>query len=200
LNFDLSASHDFLAEERGWSDINSTLRSPTVANFSLQVNMRHDPYNPQTGELRWWSPYLKSMSISSSYSGSFTIPIASPMLAETETLEATPQTSEFRFRIQQRYSESRSLISTSISHWIDFNFSFKPAEKWRIEYSQNYNLREGQSTDKVIRIYRDLHCWEGSFSWIPTGSRRGYYFKINAKLLPDLKFEKSESGIRDALF
>jgi hypothetical protein len=33
-----------------------------------------------------------------------------------------------------------------------------------------------------------------------TGARAGYYFKINVVRLGDLKFEKSESGLRDALF
>ena len=113
---------------------------------------------------------------------------------------SSSQTNTLRFGISQRYSESRGATYTSISHWIDFNLQFSPSRNWRIKYSQNYNLRLKESTSKVIEIYRDLHCWEGSFSWIPTGSRKGYYFKINAKLLPDLKFEKSESGIRDALF
>ncbi|MFH2055832.1 MAG: putative LPS assembly protein LptD, partial [bacterium] len=200
FNLDLSASHDFLKEERRWSDISSSLRSPTVANFSMQVTMRHDPYNPATGELRWWSPYLKSVSISSGYSGGFHIPTGSPTRPEFQAAGEQGTGTLLRFSVQQRYNEARSLTSTTISHWIDFRFSFSPTPKWEVEYSQNYNLREKGSTDQVIRISRDLHCWEGSFSWIPTGSRKGYYFKLNAKLLPDLKLEKSESGIRDALF
>jgi hypothetical protein len=60
--------------------------------------------------------------------------------------------------------------------------------------------RPPPTTSRSVRVHRDLHCWEGSFSWYPDGSLRGYYFKINAKLLPDLKFEKSESGVRDAFF
>lgn len=200
FNLDLSASHDFLNDERAWSNISTSLRSPTVANFSMQVSMTHDPYQPETGELRWWSPYLKTVSISSNYSGAIQIPTGSPTRPEFLAAGEQGIGSQLRFSVSQRYTENRSSTVTSISHWIDFRFSFSPTPKWDVQYSQNYNLREKESTDKVIRVSRDLHCWEGSFSWIPTGSRKGYYFKINARLLPDLKFEKSESGIRDALF
>jgi hypothetical protein len=200
FNLDFSSSHDFLAEERRWSDISTSLRSPTVANFSMLVTMRHDPYNAESGELRWWSPYLKSLSISSSYSTGFHLPTGHPARPEFLAAGERGSGTQFRFGIQQRYSESRTATSTTISHWIDFNFSFAPTSKWQVEYSQNYDLRAEESTNKVIRIKRDLHCWEGSVSWIPAGSRKGYYFKLSAKLLPDLKLEKSESGIRDALF
>lgn len=200
FNLDISASHNFLADERRWSDISTNLRSPTVGNFSMQVTMRHDPYDPTTGELRWWSPYLKSVSISSNYGGSFRLPTGSPQRAEFQSGSELNSGTQVKYSIAERYTESRSTYATSISHWIEFNVSFSPTDKWEVSYSQNYNLRLKESTDKVIRINRDLHCWAGSFSWIPTGSRKGYYFKINARLLPDLKFEKSESGIRNALF
>ena len=41
---------------------------------------------------------------------------------------------------------------------------------------------------------------QADFSWVITGARSGYYFRINVIDLSDLKLEKSESGIQDALF
>jgi hypothetical protein len=53
--------------------------------------------------------------------------------------------------------------------------------------------------ERRFSFYRDLHCWEAVFYWIPNGSLQGYYFRINIKALPDIKIEKSESGISSPL-
>ena len=104
-----------------------------------------------------------------------------------------------RFGISQRYTETRG-VASSISHWISFNVAFSLSKSWSISYSQNYNIRGKETTDKSIEIHRDLHCWEGRFTWNPEGSREGFYFRLNVKLMPEVKLEKSESSIRDALF
>ena len=63
-----------------------------------------------------------------------------------------------------------------------------------------YDIRNQTMNDWTIRLHRDLHCFEAEFSWVVTGARAGYYFRINVKRISSLKFEKSESGLRDALF
>ncbi len=200
LNYDVSASYDFVRDERRWSDVSSSLRAPTVKNLTLQVTMTHDLYNPTTGELRWWSPYLKSISINTGYSGSFGIPVGKYSDQVNEETGASVSSRLVQYTISQRYTETRTLTRTTISNWVDFAAQFSITKNWRISYRQNYNVRERESTEKVVELHRDLHCWEGSFTWIPDGSRQGYYFKLSVKQLPDIKFEKSESGIRDALF
>lgn len=200
LNYDVAASYDFVRDTRRWSDVSSTLRAPTVKNLTMQITMTHDLYNPTTGEIRWWSPYLKNISINTGYSGSFKIPVGK-YTEQPDDETATTVTSQIvQYSISQRYTETRSLTRTTVSNWIDFSAQFAVTKNWRISYRQNYNLREHESTEKVVELHRDLHCWEGSFTWIPDGSRQGYYFRLSVKQLPDIKFEKSESGIRDALF
>ena len=65
-------------------------------------------------------------------------------------------------------------------------------------FTTNYDLAGHQTSDQSFRFYRDLHCWEAQFEWIPGGGRRGYYFKVNVKDLPDVKLEKTEGGIQGA--
>jgi lipopolysaccharide assembly outer membrane protein LptD (OstA) len=200
FNYNLSTGYNFKAVKRKWSQLSSSLYSRTIKNVSLQADFSHDLYEARSENLRWWNPTLKSLSVSTSYSGSFALPVGSAVDTKTTSLAGfTPDAKKVSFSISERYSETRSAYSPTISHWIDFSIQFSPSKNWRVEYQQNYNIRGAETTEKVIRVYRDLHCWEGSFSWIPEGSRAGYYFKINVKALPDLKFEKSESSIRDAL-
>ena len=201
LKYNLSASHDFVSKQRRWSYLSSSLSSPNIKNLTLDVSFVHDLY-ALNGDLRWWNPTLKSLSVSAGYGGSFRLPFGLPLETDSGTVSAGAPKSDakvVRFSISERYSETRGAYS-SISHWIAFSIQFSPSKNWQVKYSQNYNIRGKETTDKSIEIHRDLHCWEGSFSWIPEGSREGYYFRINVKLFPDLKFEKSESGIRDALF
>jgi lipopolysaccharide assembly outer membrane protein LptD (OstA) len=207
LKYNFSASYDFMRTVRRWSFLNSSLSSPNIKNLTLEMSFTHDLY-ASDGKLRWWNPTLKTISISSGYRGSFRIPVGLAGSGESDSTrsgtmgagETAPIDAKIvRFGISQRYSETRG-VASSISHWISFNVAFSLSKSWSISYSQNYNIRGRESTDKSIEIRRDLHCWEGNFSWIPEGSREGYYFRLGVKLMPDIKFEKSESGIRDALF
>ncbi|UCD16889.1 MAG: hypothetical protein JSV44_10585, partial [Candidatus Zixiibacteriota bacterium] len=69
-----------------------------------------------------------------------------------------------------------------------------------IRYSQYYDVANHKTISRRIEIERNLHCWQGKFYWIPDGSNRGYYFRINVVQIPEIKFEKSESGVRGAFF
>lgn len=67
--------------------------------------------------------------------------------------------------------------------------------KWRVSVSSGYDFVEKDFIYTKVDLYRDLHCWEMRFSWIPFGSLRSYNFGINVKstVLKDLKIEKKSS-------
>jgi hypothetical protein len=79
-----------------------------------------------------------------------------------------------------------------VVQWIKGNLSFSPTSKWRIDWWVNYNLEKGKITTQQVSIYRDLHCWEAKLVWMPSGYRRGYYFRINIKAMPEIKIEKKK--------
>lgn len=202
LNLDFSASYDFVRAQRRWSDLQTSLRIPTVPRVTMQINMTHDLYNPADGSLRWWSPYLRNVSITSAYSGGLRVPVGRrPSDDHTPNgFYAAGDLKQLNYGFSYSYSESRTDgRTTSITHWVRFSLSFAPTANWNISYGQNYDIRRKESTSKEILVTRNLHCWEGQFRWIPDGSLAGYYFRINVKQLPVIKLEKSESGIRDAL-
>jgi hypothetical protein len=43
-----------------------------------------------------------------------------------------------------------------------------------------------------INVYRDLHCWEMRFNWVPFGFRQSFSIDINVKasVLKDLKLSR----------
>ena len=70
----------------------------------------------------------------------------------------------------------------------DFNIT----KKWKIGFTTGYDFVAKTLSYTSLDIYRDLHCWEMRFNWIPFGLRRGWSFTINVKaaVLQDLKYNK----------
>ncbi len=68
-------------------------------------------------------------------------------------------------------------------------------EKWKVSVNTGYDFTKKEVTMTSFNIFRDLHCWEMSFSAIPFGQRQSYEFRIAVKssLLQDLKYEKRDS-------
>ncbi|MFN3939803.1 MAG: putative LPS assembly protein LptD, partial [Chitinophagales bacterium] len=82
-----------------------------------------------------------------------------------------------------------SLITTQTFN-LSGDMNFTP--NWKIALSTGYDFELLKFTYTSIDIYRDLHCWEMGFKWIPFGARRSYMFNINVKasVLQDLKLTR----------
>jgi hypothetical protein len=83
----------------------------------------------------------------------------------------------------------KQLVQT-LSFYGDVNIT----PKWKIGFRSGYNFEDKDFTYTSIDIYRDLHCWEMRFNWIPYGFRQSWNFTINIKssLLQDLKLDKKK--------
>jgi len=73
-------------------------------------------------------------------------------------------------------------------------------EKWRFSMQTGYDFEQKDFAFTQITIYRNLHCWEMRFSWIPYGTQKSWNFQINAKssLLQDMKLTRKKD-FRDNL-
>ncbi len=73
-------------------------------------------------------------------------------------------------------------------------------EKWKFSAQTGYDFESKDFAYTQITIYRNLHCWEMRFNWIPCGTQKSWNFEIRAKssLLQDLKLTKKKD-FRDNL-
>jgi len=205
LNF--STGYNFKSNSYKWSRLNTTLRSSTIPHLTFSMNTSHDLYNQTTGKLDIFGAHLTNISFSSNfnYSGKM-MPFGSAYSIQSENEEHGSEYNQsdkkfpWSVSLGHRYSENRSGTNKSITHWITTSAQFNLTKNWKVSFSQNYDIKRKEITERSFQFIRDLHCWEAVFYWIPNGSRKGYYFKIAVKALPDIKFEKSESGIRGMLF
>ena len=73
-------------------------------------------------------------------------------------------------------------------------------DKWKIGYNLKFDIKELDLSYANLSVYRDLHCWEMSFNWVPFGGAKSWSFTINVKApsLNSLKYEK-QKDMRDYL-
>lgn len=68
-------------------------------------------------------------------------------------------------------------------------------QNWRVAFSTGYDFVNKGMSYTSIDIYRDLHCWEMRFNWVPFGYYKSWNFQINIKAssLQDVKYTKQHS-------
>lgn len=94
---------------------------------------------------------------------------------------------------QSRPGDPRFLFrSSTIGGALGFNLT----EYWKITATASYDLINKTIAAPQITVYRDLHCWEMDFSWVPTGFYRNFKLEIRLKApqLQDVKVTKQESA------
>lgn len=75
-----------------------------------------------------------------------------------------------------------------------FNGDVKVTDKWKIGFNSGYDPQLKRFTTTQLNIYRDLHCWDLSFNWIPFGTYQSYNInlKVKARILQDLKLTRKQ--------
>lgn len=96
-----------------------------------------------------------------------------------------------RLNYTLRYSKT-GFAQPTVAQSVTFNGDVSLTEKWKIGFQSGYDLEKKGFTNTSIDIYRDLHCWEMSFYWVPFGNLQSYQFTIRAKssILQDLKLNR----------
>jgi hypothetical protein len=88
-----------------------------------------------------------------------------------------------------------------VTQTIRFNGDLSLTPKWKVTFNSGYDIVKKEWTQTRLGIFRDMHCWELNFSWVPFGRFTSYDFTIRAKasLLQDLKINRKRS-FQDNLF
>ncbi|MDA7502247.1 putative LPS assembly protein LptD, partial [Chitinophagales bacterium] len=97
---------------------------------------------------------------------------------------------QYSWRLSKSYSTG--VEESNITQTLNFGLDFNVTPKWKVNLSSGYDFQLQDLSYTRINIFRDLHCWEMAFNWIPTGARKRYEFTLKAKssLLQDLKISR----------
>ncbi len=95
------------------------------------------------------------------------------------------------FNLYASEAAKKSLVSQAMTVSGDFNLT----AKWKIQVTSGYDFTNKKLTTSTINIYRDLHCWEIKFNWVPFGQQQSFMLTVQPKagLLQDLKLTRQRS-------
>ena len=98
---------------------------------------------------------------------------------------------DYTMNLGRNWNSDIQTDTTAITHGVALNGGIDLFSKLKIDFQTGYDLVLKEITPTQLNLNWDLHCWEFSFNWIPTGIRKSFALKINIKspLLQDIKFE-----------
>ena len=101
-------------------------------------------------------------------------------------------TSGFYYSKNYTFNFKENKFTNNWSMTLNLNGDINITKKWKIGVRTGYDFFMKAMSPTSIDIYRDLHCWEMSFNWIPSGYYKSYNLTIRAKssILQDLKLNK----------
>ena len=86
-------------------------------------------------------------------------------------------------------NDNRKVIQT-----LGVNGNINLTPNWKVSVQSGWDFELKKLSYTSLTIYRDLHCWEMRFNWIPLGTYKSWNFTINVKAsaLQDLKLTKKK--------
>ncbi|MDB9776112.1 putative LPS assembly protein LptD, partial [Vicingaceae bacterium] len=96
------------------------------------------------------------------------------------------------FGVSYVISYTKPAFEKKVNQTLNFNGELKLTNKWKVDFNSGYDFEQKDITYTNVNIYRDLHCWELSFNWVPLGFQKSYNVTINVKasVLQDLKLNR----------
>ena len=202
LTANISGSYDFEAKVRKFSDIGF---SATTGYHFLGVSYNSDYWLYKDKDSTAITvPILKNYSYSLS-TGSFAIHgslwdgdrlIFDSLRAPDPLMDhnAGPQAWHFSLSPAYSFSASRAtpgdVFIPTKNYNLSSSFDLGFTRNWKMSWSGNYNFTTSQMVQNSINLDCDLECWEMKFQWRPEKLNPGFYFIINVKKIPEIKWEQ----------
>jgi lipopolysaccharide assembly outer membrane protein LptD (OstA) len=221
LNLGLGLSYNLAADSIRFSELSVNFRTAIGQVLSISGNASYNLYkfvvDPLTSAGRRVNTLLLSdqgrlgdltnfgISVGTRLSGEKKKP--APGTAQADTLARTPKTGfiglydqeepdfsipwnmDLTWNFYQSQADPRfKFRSSTLSAALGFNLT----DAWKISASASYDIVNKVFAAPQITIYRDLHCWEMNFYWVPAGQYRNFRLEIKLKApqLQDIKVTK----------
>lgn len=104
-------------------------------------------------------------------------------------------TYNYALTLNRFYSNGRDTSSVTQSLSAGLNFSLTP--KWKVSVNSGYDFVNKTLSRTDVSVYRDLHCWQLAFNWVPLGFQKSFSIELNVKaqMLQDLKLAKRKMWV-----
>jgi lipopolysaccharide assembly outer membrane protein LptD (OstA) len=226
FTLNLSTAHNFTADSLKWSDLGSRLHikplvsgtGGSISGLGLDVTTGHSFYSQEQAPGGRWITVnrgarnglrLTSIDLVTSFrmqggrggsAAATTRDTTSTFIRSQDRFtsdEWRPTPAPWSAGVDLRYGENRSNPDQTIKNsTAGVNFELQATRNWKMSGHFSVDLIHKEIVQTGLSLYRDLHCWEGKFTWNPVGVGSGYYLIISVKSpnLQDVKVEKRRGG------
>ncbi len=201
----ISSSYNIFADSLNFSTIGLNARTKLLRALDLTFSSRYDPYIYKNGsrinQFEMKNGRLARFTSANAALG-FNISENTLSKQKEETEEVDEDFYKIPWNLNMNYTiayNKNNLPSSEVEPIQSLNFSgnIKITKKWKIGFRSGYDFKEKELTYSSVDVYRDLHCWEMLFNWIPIGFHKSYTLtiRVKASVLKDLKLEKKKDWI-----
>lgn len=213
--FTITGSYNFAADSLRMSTINMSGNTKLFKRLDIQYSANYNPYalinkgDKNTPQLvtsnsymidkygRLWRKLDEKWQTSLGYT-----------FGPIKDKKSLPKTSDFTYwdvpwnlRISYSlsvprkyyYNEFNALdsVSNNVIQTMGINGSFSLTKNWNITFRTGWDFTKQAISYTSIDVYRNLHCWQMTFNWVPIGTRQRWDFTIRVKadMLKDLKLD-----------
>ncbi|MFA5780793.1 MAG: putative LPS assembly protein LptD [Bacteroidales bacterium] len=223
-NFTISGGYDIAKDSLNWSKINMNGRTRLFKNLDVTYASSWDPYvvdstgkNLNEFELKKNKRLFRRTNTNWAFSLNWSLrskqkkkEITSSKATEEELnmIKANPdayldfdQPWSLNIQYQLNYMNSfdprilgAKKMVNKVIQTLSFSGDVNLSSKWKVGFRSGYDFEQKDFSYTSVDIYRDLHCWEIVFNWIPMGFRKSYNITIRVKspVLQDLKLTKKK--------
>lgn len=209
----LSASmvYNLAADSLNWSNLNIAGRTTLFEKINLSFSGSFDPYVIDTAGIRINRSELKensrigrltnaNASVNFSLVGGNKKERTSDKGTQEELNQINRNIQDYvdytiPFNLSVGYSINYSkpgIQEAVLNQTLNMNGDVSVTPKWKMTFNTGWDFVENDLSYTSLGIFRDLHCWEMRFNWVPFGFQQNYFFQINVKssVLQDLKLTK----------
>ena len=203
-SLNIRSSYNLFADSLNMSNISLNARTRILDIFDITFSSIYDPYIPNKNRTNNINQFEfttnKRLARLTSFNTTIGLTLNDQSFTKNKQKENEKEERDFYsipWNLNANYSltYNKGYKSSAFSDTIQsLNFSgdLKIAKKWKIGFRSGYDFDEKELTYTSIDFYRDLHCWEMLFNWIPIGYHQSYTLtiRVKAEALRDLKYEK----------
>ena len=211
-SLNISTAYNIFADSLNLNDISLNARTRLLNFLDITFSSKYDPYivnKMQNNNLNSFELLTnKRIARFTAASASIGIDISDKTFSkktEQEKEEKHEQKEDF-YKIPWNFSTHyfisynkgyKSAAFADTVQSLNFSGNIKITPKWKIGFQSGYDFDTKKLSYTSVDIYRDLHCWEMLFHWIPTGFHKSYTLtiRVKASILQDLKLEKKKNWI-----
>jgi len=218
-NLTISESYDLTKDTNRWSLLNIQGYTTLFKNLRLTYQSVWDPYaRDSAGDIKEteWEAHRRLLRLDNTlWDVGLTYSLSSNKSKKKKTTtkgteEERKDISTYRdyyvdfdipWKVSLSYKFTYQKIPVAltrvgtITQTLGINGEINLTPKWKFTMTSGWDFSTGQLSFTTIDLYRDLHCWEMRFGWIPKGPQRSWNFSINVKasVLQDLKLSKKKN-------